>query len=44
MEKSYGLHANCYVPKPAGLAKLADAVRGMRDFWLCLVTPLLEKK
>jgi DNA-binding response OmpR family regulator len=44
MEKSYGLHANCYVPKPVELAKLADAVQGMRDFWLCLVTPPLEKK
>jgi CheY-like chemotaxis protein len=36
--KSYGFHANCYISKPVEFAKLADAVRGIRDFWLCLVT------
>jgi CheY-like chemotaxis protein len=36
--KSYGLHANGYITKPVEFAKLADAVRGIRDFWLCLVT------
>jgi CheY-like chemotaxis protein len=42
--KSYGLHANCYITKPVEFAKLADAVRGIRDFWLCLVTLPPEKK
>jgi CheY-like chemotaxis protein len=36
--RSYGLHANCYIVKPVEFAKLAEAVRGIRDFWLCLVT------
>lgn len=42
--KSYGLHANCYIAKPVEFAKLADAVRGIRDFWLCLVTLPSEGK
>jgi CheY-like chemotaxis protein len=36
--KSYGFHANCYITKPVEFAKLADAVRTICDFWLCLVT------
>jgi CheY-like chemotaxis protein len=36
--KSYGAHANCYISKPVEFAKLADAVGGIRDFWLSLVT------
>ncbi|MGH9501258.1 MAG: response regulator [Terriglobales bacterium] len=36
--QSYGAHANCYVTKPVEFCKLAEAVRGIRDFWLCLVT------
>jgi CheY-like chemotaxis protein len=36
--RSYGSHANCYITKPIEFAKLADAVRGIRDFWLSLVT------
>lgn len=36
--KSYGFHANCYITKPVEFAKMADAVRGISDFWLCLVT------
>ena len=42
--KSYSSHANCYVTKPVEFAKLADAVRGIRDFWLCLVTLPPESK
>ena len=42
--KSYGSHANCYINKPVEFAKLADAVRGIRDFWLCLVTLPPETK
>ena len=42
--KSYGFHANCYISKPVEFSKLADAVRGIRDFWLCLVTLPPEKK
>jgi CheY-like chemotaxis protein len=36
--RAYGSHANCYITKPIEFAKLADAVRGIGDFWLSLVT------
>ena len=36
--KSYGNHANCYITKPIEFAKLAEAVRAVGDFWLCVVT------
>jgi CheY-like chemotaxis protein len=42
--KSYGSHANCYVTKPVEFAKLAEAVRGIGDFWLGLVTLPPESK
>jgi len=42
--KSYGSHANCYITKPVEFSKLTDAVRGIRDFWLCLVTLPPESK
>ena len=42
--RSYGLHANCYISKPVEFAKLAESVRGIRDFWLCLVTLPPEMK
>jgi CheY-like chemotaxis protein len=42
--RSYVLHANCFITKPVEFAKLADAVRGIRDFWLCLVTLPPENK
>jgi CheY-like chemotaxis protein len=42
--KSYGSHANCYITKPVEFSQLADAVRGIRDFWLCLVTLPPEQK
>lgn len=42
--KSYGSYANCYITKPVEFSKLADAVRGIRDFWLCLATLPPERK
>lgn len=36
--KSYGSYANCYITKPIEFSKLADAVRAVGDFWLCVVT------
>lgn len=36
--KSYDAHANCYVTKPVEFAKLTEAVRGTREFWLGLAT------
>ena len=32
--KAYRLRANCYVPKPAGLEALREALRGLEGFWL----------
>jgi len=34
---SYGLGANCYVTKPAGLAAFQGVVRSIEDFWLEVV-------
>ena len=42
--KSYGAHANCYVSKPIEFAKLAEAVRAISEFWLCVVTLPPENK
>jgi CheY-like chemotaxis protein len=36
--RSYGLHANCYISKPVEFAKLTEAVKSIREFWLCMVT------
>jgi two-component system, chemotaxis family, response regulator Rcp1 len=35
--RSYRLQANSYVTKPVGLEPFLAAVRGIEDFWLCLV-------
>jgi CheY-like chemotaxis protein len=42
--RSYGSYANCFITKPVEFSKLAGAVRGIRDFWLCPVTLPPEKK
>jgi CheY-like chemotaxis protein len=42
--KSYGSHANCYISKPMEFAKLAEAVRAVGEFWLCVVTLPPETK
>ena len=42
--KSYGSHANCYISKPIEFAKLAEAVRAVGEFWLCVVTLPPEKQ
>ena len=34
----YGLHANCYVVKPAGQARSFEVLRSIRDFWLTVAT------
>ncbi len=34
---AYGLHANCYVPKPADIGHLIEVVRCIEDFWLTKV-------
>jgi len=34
---AYGLHANCYVPKPTDIGHLIEVVRCIEDFWLTKV-------
>lgn len=33
IDKSYSLHANCYVSKPLDLLQFLDVVRSIEDFW-----------
>jgi chemotaxis family two-component system response regulator Rcp1 len=33
INKSYSLHANCYVSKPLDLLQFLDVVRSIEDFW-----------
>ena len=42
--RSYNSNANCYISKPIEFAKLADAVRAIGNFWLCVVTLPPENK
>jgi len=37
MLKSYDLHANCYITKPAALAQLQSVLRSIEEFWLTIV-------
>jgi len=34
---AYGLHANCYIRKPADTNQLSGIVKGIEDFWLTKV-------
>jgi two-component system, chemotaxis family, response regulator Rcp1 len=34
---AYGLHANCYIQKPADTRQLSAIVKGIEDFWLTKV-------
>ena len=36
--KSYSLHANCFITKPADFAGFADIVHHIETFWLSVVT------
>jgi CheY-like chemotaxis protein len=38
IERSYQLHANCYLTKPVQLDRFAALVRSINDFWLTKVT------
>ncbi len=35
--RSYGLHANCYIAKPANLDQFLDVVKTVEDFWFTVV-------
>ena len=37
INKSYSLHANCYVSKPLDLLQFLDVVRSIEDFWFSTV-------
>jgi CheY-like chemotaxis protein len=38
IERSYGLHANCYITKPVDFWKFRDVVRSIQEFWFTVVT------
>jgi CheY-like chemotaxis protein len=38
IERSYNLHANCYITKPVDLRKFLDVVQLIESFWLTIVT------
>ena len=35
--KTYGLHANCYITKPADLRQFMKVLKSIEDFWLAIV-------
>jgi chemotaxis family two-component system response regulator Rcp1 len=37
VRRSYGLHANCYVTKPANLDQFVQVIKAIEDFWLTTV-------
>ena len=37
INKTYSLHANCYVTKPLDLPQFLDAVKSIEDFWFSTV-------
>jgi CheY-like chemotaxis protein len=36
--ESYGLHANCFISKPADFSRFVEVVRSINRFWFCVVT------
>lgn len=36
--ESYGLHANCFISKPADFSRFVEVVRSLNEFWFCVVT------
>ncbi len=38
IQRSYDLHANCYIVKPMGLEEFAQIVRSIQDFWLSVTS------
>ena len=44
IERSYQLHANCYVSKPVDLEQFLAVVRSIDDFWLSAVRFPKEKR
>ena len=41
---AYDHHANCYITKPVDVSKFLEAILGMENFWLDIVTPSTDKK
>jgi two-component system, chemotaxis family, response regulator Rcp1 len=37
VERSYELHANCYVTKPVNFERFLEVVRSIENFWLTVV-------
>lgn len=41
---AYDHHANCYITKPVDVSKFLEAILGIENFWLDIVTPSTDKK
>jgi len=37
INKSYDLHANCYIIKPVGFDKFVNVIKQIEDFWFTIV-------
>jgi two-component system response regulator len=35
--RAYGLHANCYIPKPVDLSRFMTVVQSIEHFWFAIV-------
>ncbi len=42
--KSYGLHANCYIPKPVNFERFVEVVRSINEFWFCVAVLPPDKR
>jgi DNA-binding NarL/FixJ family response regulator len=38
IQRSYDLHANCYVVKPVGFDQFLHVIRSITDFWVHVAT------
>ncbi|MBL9134215.1 MAG: response regulator [Verrucomicrobiales bacterium] len=44
INRSYGLHASCYITKPVDFAKFAEVVQSIRHFWFSVVTLPVDRR
>ncbi|MCC7377498.1 MAG: response regulator [Verrucomicrobiales bacterium] len=44
INRSYGLHASCYITKPVEFPKFAEVVQSIRHFWFSVVTLPVDSK
>lgn len=44
INRSYGLHASCYITKPVDFSKFAEVVQSIRHFWFSVVTLPVDRR